>query len=142
MTLAPVVAGINTSAAAWTERQSSSLQYSMILRGEDADLSTFWLFMLWRLQSHGSIDQLTKDVVIAFPDLLPLLPDRDYHTPEKMLSILIKSRFIERFLEFWGFVTVEPRYFFSEKAAPRNVEIQPLLREAFRFNLAAPSSRI
>lgn len=107
--------------------------------GEDADLSTFWLFMLWRLQSHGSIDQLTKDVVIAFPDLLPLLSDRDYYTPGKMLSILIESRFLGRFLEFWGFVTVEPRYFFSEETTPRNVEIQPLLQQAFQFNLTTPS---
>ena len=72
----------------------------------DIDLRTFWLFMLWRIQSHNSVSQLVEEVVIAFPDLLLELPADDYFSPEKNLSTLIESRFIKRFLQFWGFIII------------------------------------
>lgn len=33
----------------------------------DIDLRPFWLFMLWRIQSHNSVDQLVEEVMTAFP---------------------------------------------------------------------------
>lgn len=69
---------------------------------QDVDLRTFWLFMLWRLQIHASVERLIDEVVIAFPDLLRQVGPDDYHTPTRLLSVMIESRFIERFLQFWG----------------------------------------
>jgi|SRR5690554_7818664 len=66
----------------------------------DAALRTFWLFMLWRIQSHSSVDQQVEEVKVAFPDLLLAFPANDYLLPERNLSMLIESRFIERFLQF------------------------------------------
>ena len=59
--------------------------------------------MLWRIQNHSSVDQLTEEVVTAFPDLLLAFPTKDYFLPERNLGMLIETRFIERFLQFWGF---------------------------------------
>ncbi|MGI3477015.1 YecA family protein [Providencia stuartii] len=85
----------------------------------DADLRTFWLFMLWRIQSHSSVDLLVEEVKVAFPA-------DDYFSPERNLSILIESRFIERFLQFWGFVTLDPRSFLNTESVGRTVQVLPL----------------
>ncbi|NAW65274.1 YecA family protein [Photobacterium halotolerans] len=102
---------------------------------QDVDLRAFWLFMLWRLQSHASPDQLIDDIVTAFPDLLRQLEPDDYYLPEKRLGVLIESRFIERFLQFWGFVTVDPNRFAAEDRKPPKVQLQPLLAQTFQFTL-------
>lgn len=102
---------------------------------QDADLRSFWLFMLWRLQSHGSVDQLLDEVITAFPDLLLEFSPDDYFSPQKRLGILIESRFIERFLQFWGFVTIDPKRIFAEPRPPRKVQIQPLLTQTFQFTI-------
>ncbi|EDQ00575.1 hypothetical protein KT99_17950 [Shewanella benthica KT99] len=101
----------------------------------DIDLRTFWLFMLWRLQSHGCVDQLIKEVATAFPDVLLDCSSEEYLSPSQLLGTLIESRFIDRFLEFWGFVTVERKRYFSEEHVPRKVEILPVLKQAFQFNI-------
>ena len=102
---------------------------------DGADLRVFWLFMLWRLQTHASIDQLIDEVVTAFPDLLLKLGTHEYFTPIKLLRLLIDSRFIECFLQFWGFVTVDPRRFFEDEPIPRKAQIQPLLKDTFQFDI-------
>ena len=99
------------------------------------DLRTFWLFMLWRLQSHGSVSQLVNEVKIAFPDLLSQLDIDDYFTPDRLLDNLIETRFIERFLQFWGFVTLNPIRMLDKKEIPRIVEIEPLLKKTFLFSV-------
>jgi len=99
----------------------------------DADLRTFWLFMLWRIQSHNSMEQLIKEVMTAFPDLLLAFPTDDYFSPERNLSMLIESRFIERFLQFWGFMTMDPRRYINAEPVARVVHVQPLLKQTFRF---------
>lgn len=99
----------------------------------DVDLRAFWLFMLWRLQSHSSVDQLIKEVATAFPDLLNEFPTDEYLPPMQLFRVLIESRFIERFLQFWGFVTVDPRLIFAEEHVPRKADIQPLLTQTFQF---------
>lgn len=101
----------------------------------DVDLRTFWLFMLWRIQSHNSVDQLVKEVMTAFPDLLLAFPTDDYFSPERNLSMLIESRFIERFLQFWGFMTIEPRRYINDESTTKAVQVQPLLKHSFQFTI-------
>ena len=101
----------------------------------DVDLRTFWLFMLWRIQSHNSMELLIKEVMTAFPDLLLVFPTDDYSSPERNLGMLIESRFIERFLQFWGFVIIDPRRYINAEPVARVVQIQPLLNQAFQFSI-------
>src|SRR5690554_91510 len=101
----------------------------------DVNLRTFWLFMLWRIQSHSSVDQLVEEVMTAFPDLLLVFPTDDYFSPERNLSMLIESRFIERFLQFWGFVTIDPRRYINAEPVARVVQVQPLLKQTFQFTI-------
>ena len=101
----------------------------------DVELRPFWLFMLWRLKSHGTIDTLVEEVCIAFPDLLRQFPTDKYFSPQEQLEALISSRFINRFLQFWGFITVDPRRVFDKERPPRKADIQPLLKESFTFTV-------
>ncbi|TYL49231.1 YecA family protein [Marinomonas sp. IMCC 4694] len=101
----------------------------------EVDLRTFWLFMLWRIQSHNSVDQLVEEVMTAFPDLLQSLPPDDYFSAERKLSVLIGSRFIERFLQFWGFVIIGPRRYLNAEPVARIVQVQPLLKHTFQFTI-------
>lgn len=101
----------------------------------DVDLRTFWLFMLWRIQKHNSVEQLVEEVVTAFPDLLQSFPTGDWFSPERNISMLIESRFIERFLQFWGFVTIDPRRYMSTGPVARVVQVQPLLKQTFQFTI-------
>ncbi|MGS0828037.1 SEC-C domain-containing protein [Shewanella sp. 0m-8] len=98
------------------------------------ELRTFWLFMLWRLQTHASVEQLIDEVATAFPDLLLEIQVDDYHTPIQQLSTLIELRFIERFLQYWGFVTIDPKRLFAQEHVSRSVQVQPLLTQTFQFN--------
>lgn len=100
---------------------------------EEVDLRMFWLFMLWRLQHHGYVDQLANEVATAFPDVLDELSGDEHFPPMRLLSAMIESRFISRFLQFWGFVTMDPKRIFTEAPAPRVVNIQPLLTQTFDF---------
>lgn len=101
----------------------------------DVDLRTFWLFMLWRIQGHNNVDRLVKEVTTAFPDVLRSLPVDDDFLPEANLRMLIESRFIERFLQFWGFVTIDPRRYINTEPVSRMVKVQPLLRQTFQFTI-------
>lgn len=103
----------------------------------DVDLQPFWLFMLWRIQNHNSMDQLVEEVMTAFPDLLQSFPTDDDFSPERSLSILIESRFVERFLQFWGFVTIVPRRYIDAEPVARVVQVQPLLKQTFQFTINA-----
>lgn len=101
----------------------------------DIDLRTFWLFMLWRLQSHGNIDQLVEEMITAFPDLLLRCPDDEHLSANRLLGIMIESRFIKRFLEFWGFVTVAPMRHVHKSRTPDKLDVQPLMKQAFEFGV-------
>jgi hypothetical protein len=101
----------------------------------DIDLRTFWVFMLWRIQNHGCVDQLIEEMVKAFPDLLEESSSQENFTPSELLGILIESRFIKRFLEFWGFVTVNPKRYVNEQYVPREAAIQPLMEQVFQFRI-------
>ncbi|MDO6526101.1 SEC-C metal-binding domain-containing protein [Motilimonas sp. 1_MG-2023] len=102
---------------------------------DNVDLRTFWLFMLWRLQSHGSIDQLIAEVCIAFPDLVSQFPRDTYDTSQQHLSMRIEARFINHFLQFWGFITVDPKRYANKKRLPRKANIQLLLTQTFEFSI-------
>ncbi|MBL4630419.1 MAG: SEC-C domain-containing protein [Paraglaciecola sp.] len=102
---------------------------------DDIDLRAHWLFMLWRLQSHGCVDQLVDEMIIAFPDLLADHSSDEHLSPSQLLRSLIEVRFIQRFLQFWGFVTVDPKRYFTETQMPRKAELQILLKQAFQFTI-------
>ncbi|PIE20555.1 MAG: SecC motif-containing protein [Neptuniibacter caesariensis] len=101
----------------------------------NAELRTFWLFMLWRIQSHHNVEKLVKEVMTAFPDLLLMFHAGDYFSPEQDLGILIESRFIERFLQFWGFVTIDSRRYLNAVPITKAVQVQPLLKQTFQFTI-------
>ncbi|MGF1762511.1 YecA family protein [Aliivibrio kagoshimensis] len=101
----------------------------------DVDLRTFWLFMLWRLQSHGNTEQLIEEVMIAFPDLLLASSTDDNLSTERDLGVLIESRFVERFLQFWGFITLDSRGYLNGEPVARIVQSQPLLKQTFQFTI-------
>lgn len=103
--------------------------------GDDIDLQMFWVFMLWRLQEHRSIDRLVEEVATAFPALLAQLPAEPYSTSLDQLRAVIECRFIERFLEYWGFVVVDPRHVVEQKPVSRMAELQPLMAQTFRFSV-------
>ena len=100
----------------------------------DIDVRTFWVFMLWRLQTHGSMETLSDDVCRAFPDLLKQLSKDDYSSSQEQLATIIESRFVTRFLQFWGFVTLDPRMYVDGVKVPRDLQIQPLLKQSFGFD--------
>lgn len=102
---------------------------------DDIDLRLFWMFLLWRIQSHGSVDQLMDEVYVAFPPLLQQLPQDEYSTPHRQLDCRIETRFIKRFLEYWGFVTLNPKRYSGETRLPRQASIQPLLTQTFTFKV-------
>lgn len=102
---------------------------------DDIDLRLFWMFLLWRIQSHGSVDQLMDEVYVAFPSLLQQLPQNEYSTPHRQLDCRIETRFIKRFLEYWGFVTLNPKRYSGETGLPRQASIQPLLTQTFKFRV-------
>jgi hypothetical protein len=101
---------------------------------EEADLRPFWLFMLWRLQRHGSVDQLANEMAVAFPRFVDEMPTDTHYSPTRLLRLLIESRFVGRFLQFWGFVTIDPKGMFSDATAPRMINQQSLLSKAFKFS--------
>ncbi|WP_233007451.1 YecA family protein [Rheinheimera faecalis] len=100
---------------------------------EQVKLQPFWIFMLWRLQTHASVEKLIEEVCVAFPTLLQQLPDKHYSSPEEQLGKMIESRFVLRFLQFWGFVTLDPRLYVNGVKVQRKASIEPLLIQSFKF---------
>lgn len=102
---------------------------------DQSDLRLFWLFMLWRIQTHGDTQKLNQEVVTAFPDLLRQMPDDPYVGPTQVLSYLIERRFIEVFLGFWGFATLHPKRLHNGQEVDAKVEVWPLLEQTFVFDV-------
>jgi hypothetical protein len=99
------------------------------------DIRKVWLFMLWRLQKHASLQKLTKEVGVAFPHVLQQLGPGPYSTPEEQLEHLINARFLNRFLQFWGFITIEYLPVSGQDRFQHTVNIQPLLNQTFVFEV-------
>ena len=102
---------------------------------QEIHLGAFWVFMLWRLQNHSCVNQLLKELKVAFPDLLTEISQDPYFTEEQLLSLLITSRFIDRFLQFWGFIITDQKQGFNRDETPQKVEIQSLLTQTFQFSV-------
>lgn len=100
---------------------------------EQVDLRPFWLYMIWRITKHGQVDRLIQEVKTAFPDLLNQLSTDEYFSPSQQLEGMIECRFIQNFLQFWGFVVVDPRRYVDGKRLARKIQIQPLLQGTFEF---------
>ena len=118
--------------------EASVKQYNwgyMDLWPEGLRLEIFWLFMLWRLQSHGSVPRLIKEAAAACPDFLKQFPDDAYFSQHDQLGMVLMSRFLTRFLQFWGFVAVDPRRFIDGNRVLPQVTILPLLNQSFRFSV-------
>lgn len=99
----------------------------------DIDLRMFWLFMLWRLGSHGSVQKLVAEMQTAFPTLLDQLPQDSYLSPPGLLEAIIEARFADGFLQYWGLMLVDPRRFLQDSVQDRRAHPQPLLAQTFRF---------
>ncbi len=102
---------------------------------ETVDLRLFWLFMLWRIKGHRSFHRLIEEVITAFPSLLEQLEPDKYYSSKQKLSLMIESRFINRFLQYWGFVTFVPVCATGERRKSTELNIQPLLNETFEFTI-------
>lgn len=102
---------------------------------DDIPLQQFWLFMLWRLQHNESLVRLVDETIQAFPDLLNELYEEEFISDKDKLSILIESRFIKRFLQFFGFVMVDPRRVIDGKRVAPQVTCLKLLHETFEFRI-------
>lgn len=94
----------------------------------EVSLSKYWLFMLWRLQGHCSITQLIDDVNKAFPKLAQQFTQGENGSAKEQLDACIASRFVKRFMQFWGFVSLDSK-------EPTGVKIQPLLGQTFTFSV-------
>ncbi|WP_232023470.1 hypothetical protein [Thiomicrorhabdus aquaedulcis] len=102
---------------------------------DDINVRTFWLFMLWRIKQHGSENKLIEEFKIAFPDfVLEMQNKSDYLTPEEHLASIIASRFVRRFLEFWGFAVQASDRLFKSPGDIAQVNVLPLFDQVFQFN--------
>lgn len=97
------------------------------------NLRTFWLFMVWRVYSHGSLQKMFKEMATAFPDLLAQLTAEGEDRPERMLGHMIHLRFVERFLQYWGFVVHNPYLWFQATEETEQSQVLPLLKQTFIF---------
>lgn len=102
---------------------------------DDIDLRALWVFMLWRVSNHVSFETLIEETLVAFPDFLSQFTPSEYSSAEEQAALMIEVRFINRFLQFWGFAIVEPKNFFSKETVQRPIHLQPTLLEAIHFHL-------
>ncbi|NRB80379.1 MAG: SEC-C domain-containing protein [Saccharospirillaceae bacterium] len=102
---------------------------------QDLDIRPICIFMLWRIQVHKNLEKLTEEVIRAFPDLLDEIEEDVNITPEKTLGSIIETRFVKRFLQYWGFIILDPKLFKNGVAVSRVIEIQPLFEDTFVFGV-------
>ncbi|WP_241973857.1 hypothetical protein [Aliidiomarina iranensis] len=91
--------------------------------------------MLWRIQKHRSLNQLGKETATAFPDILAQIPQSQYTTVERTFCHIIETRFIERFLQYWGFLKASPGRYSPEGETSYSVELQHMLAHTFVFEV-------
>ncbi len=118
--------------------EAATIQYNWSYMDGFSDefrLETFWLFMLWRLQFHGDFARLFDEVLIAFTMLIEELPNDSYCSKEALLMSIIETRFLSRFLQYWGFVTVESKWFADGERVPSKVNLLPLMKQCFIFSV-------
>lgn len=114
------------------ESATSRYNWAYLDLHDQVALQELWLFMLWRLQSHCSIEQLVQEVAVVLGPLLDQLPPHDYFSKQQQLHNVVSLRFVWRFLGFFGLVRhLEGRDSFRE--APVKVEFTPLMEASFKF---------
>lgn len=97
-------------------------------------LTELWLFMLWRLQTHCSLQQLAEEVAVVLQPMLEQMPEPGYYSKQQELTNIVSTRFVSRFLGFFGLVkNHENRAFLSK--VPGKVEFTPLMAASFKFRL-------
>ena len=99
----------------------------------NVDLRMFWLFMVWRLSVHGRVDQMLQEMQTAFPALLDQVEGTDYSTPVEQFGYIVDCRLLRNFLQFWGYVVINPLRYVDGKRIPPQIHIQPLLRQTIEF---------
>lgn len=103
---------------------------------DDISLQKFWRFMLWRLSCHSDISRLTQEMSIAFPDLIHQIEPSPYCNQQDTLGRMIETRFVSRFLEYFGMVVVNPLRMTPEgKPITPKTTLQPLLKQTFSFTV-------
>ncbi|CZF84044.1 SecC motif-containing protein [Grimontia marina] len=103
---------------------------------EDISLQQFWRFMLWRLSCHSDISRLTQEMSIAFHDLIHQIEPSPYCNQQDTLGRMIETRFVSRFLEYFGMVVVNPLRMTPEgKPITPKATLQPLLKQTFSFTV-------
>ena len=102
---------------------------------EEPDLRLFWLFMVWRVREHGSLDKLIEEFRNAFPDFVSQMPaEGGYFIRDEEFIYIVQSRFIRRFLEFWGFASKYERSLLGKMNSSDKITIKPLLKQVFNFD--------
>lgn len=101
---------------------------------EGYPLRELWLFMLWRLQSHQSIEQLADDVKAVIGTTLKQMPAPDYGSRHQELLQVISTRFVWRFLGFFGLVKQLKGGGYSGTGW-KPIEFTPLMAASFRFSV-------
>lgn len=98
---------------------------------DEIGLQELWLFMLWRLQSHCCIPQLAQEVAVVVGPMLEQLPHCEYASREQQLISIVSTRFVWRFLGFFGLVRhLENTGSFLTSG---QVEFTPLMAASFKF---------
>lgn len=100
---------------------------------QNFEMNLYWVFMLWRIQKHGSVDQLVEEVITAFPDLLLQIEANTYQTPKEQFQSILETRFLDRFLQYWGFITIDPKTYFDNERIARKTHNQELFGQTFEF---------
>ena len=117
--------------------ESATRQYNWAYLDGFTDQISFreiWLFMLWRLQGHGCVQQLAQEVAVVLGPMFEQMPQPVYRSKQQELTAMISIRFVARFLGFFGLVShEEERDPFSME--PAKVEFTPLMKDSFTFRL-------
>lgn len=96
-----------------------------------------WGFSIFMLIQEGETPRQASyygaKYLQAFPGFFQTYPRSQYSTPEKDLMRCYSLRTFERFLEYWGFVSVQDRMPWTERELTKYVST-PALKEVFRFD--------
>ncbi|MCU0359756.1 MAG: hypothetical protein MUF75_03400 [Bacteroidia bacterium] len=96
-----------------------------------------WGFTVILLLKYGSeshqLSYYAEKYIRAFPNLLRDFPQRQYSTPKEDLIRCYCLRSFERFMEWWGFVNIEPKDHFLFDLN-QNISVTPVLKEVFNYS--------
>lgn len=117
--------------------ESATSQYNWAYLDRFTDQLTFrdiWLFMLWRLQTHCSVQQLAEEVAVVLKPVLEQMPEPEYCSKQQELTSIVSTRFVRRFLGFFGLIKHPGKGDFVSKPS-EIIEFTSLMTASFRFTL-------